>query len=145
MRSLYALAGLLLCSAPAFSQTSPSSASADHKAQAPVTALPGEERLSVRERAERDFLMPVRHKQDAALRAAHEEAVQQATADASFIGPKEPEPEAAAAPAEKVAVPHRYHRRRPVHHRSSATTHKRKTTSQSGAAKKKVVTKKRRR
>ena len=32
------------------------------RAQTPVTKLPGEENLSLRERAERDFLMPVRRK-----------------------------------------------------------------------------------
>ena len=38
------------------------SAQAQTETQTPVTKLPGEENLSVRERAERDFLMPVRRK-----------------------------------------------------------------------------------
>ncbi|WP_143164022.1 hypothetical protein [Hymenobacter daecheongensis] len=111
----------------------------------PVTKLPGEEKLSARERAERDFLMPVRRKQAAALKASHDEAIEQATAQASFIGPEEAKPEETAAPAAKAA-PHRtYHRRRTTHHRATSSAHKRKTTSKSGAAKKKVVHKKRRR
>ena len=38
------------------------SAQAQNEKQTPVTKLPGEENLSLRERAERDFLMPVRRK-----------------------------------------------------------------------------------
>ena len=38
------------------------SAQAQSEKQTPVTKLPGEENLSLRERAERDFLMPVRRK-----------------------------------------------------------------------------------
>ncbi|GAA3955120.1 hypothetical protein [Hymenobacter algoricola] len=138
MKSLYLFAGLLLGSAPAFAQEEKNISSADAKGPAAVsvTALPGEEKLSVRERAERDFLMPVRRKQDAALRAAHEEAQQQATAEASFVGPKEPEVEEAAAPAAKPAVRRTYHRASSAHRRASS---KRKATSKSGTAKKKVV------
>ncbi len=39
-----------------------SGAQAQNEKQVPVTKLPGEENLSLRERAERDFLMPVRRK-----------------------------------------------------------------------------------
>ena len=39
-----------------------SGAQAQNDKQTPVTKLPGEENLSLRERAERDFLMPVRRK-----------------------------------------------------------------------------------
>ena len=39
-----------------------SGAQAQNEKQTPVTKLPGEENLSLRERAERDFLMPVRRK-----------------------------------------------------------------------------------
>ena len=53
MRKLLALFVLLLSATAASAQTD--------KAQ-PVTKLPGEENLSLRERAERDFLMPVRRK-----------------------------------------------------------------------------------
>ncbi|RYU77927.1 hypothetical protein [Hymenobacter persicinus] len=146
MRSFFMFFGLLLCGAPAFAQGVKNPASADHKGlvELPATRLPGEEKLSARERAERDFLMPVRRKQAAALRAAQDEAIQQATAEASFIGPEEAKPEEAAAPAVK-ATPHRTYHRRSTHRRTSSTTHKRKTTSKSGTAKKKVVTKKRRR
>ena len=38
------------------------SAQAQNEKAVPVTRLPGEENLSLRERAERDFLMPVRRK-----------------------------------------------------------------------------------
>ncbi|WP_460502779.1 hypothetical protein, partial [Hymenobacter agri] len=38
------------------------SAQAQNEKAVPVTKLPGEENLSLRERAERDFLMPVRRK-----------------------------------------------------------------------------------
>ena len=53
MRKIIALLALLLSAAAANAQTD--------KAQS-VTKLPGEEKLSLRERAERDFLMPVRRK-----------------------------------------------------------------------------------
>ncbi len=53
MRKLIALCALLLSASAAMAQTD----------KAPVvTKLPGEEKLSIRERAERDFLMPVRRK-----------------------------------------------------------------------------------
>ena len=39
---------------------------AQNEKSQPVTKLPGEENLSLRERAERDFLMPVRRKKVAA-------------------------------------------------------------------------------
>ena len=50
MRKLIALCALLLSASAAMAQAD--------KAPA-VTKLPGEEKLSVRERAERDFLMPM--------------------------------------------------------------------------------------
>jgi hypothetical protein len=53
MRKLIALCALLLSASAAMAQAD--------KAPA-VTKLPGEEKLSIRERAERDFLMPIRRK-----------------------------------------------------------------------------------
>ena len=53
MKHLFVLLTLLLTWSGAQAQT---------EKQTPVTKLPGEENLSLRERAERDFLMPVRRK-----------------------------------------------------------------------------------
>jgi hypothetical protein len=53
MRKLIAICALLLSASAAMAQAD--------KAPA-VTKLPGEEKLSIRERAERDFLMPIRRK-----------------------------------------------------------------------------------
>ena len=53
MKHLFVLLSLLLAW---------SGAQAQNEKQTPVTKLPGEENLSLRERAERDFLMPVRRK-----------------------------------------------------------------------------------
>ncbi|QIL75808.1 MULTISPECIES: hypothetical protein [Hymenobacter] len=68
MRQLYVLAGLLLCSAPVLAQgkkTTQISSSSGHFTVPVTPALPGEEKLSARERVERDLLMPVRRKQAA--------------------------------------------------------------------------------
>ena len=66
-------------------------------AQTPVTKLPGEENLSLRERAERDFLMPVRRKKAAevahsekdATAAPENDATAHATANAEEARPEE--------------------------------------------------------
>jgi hypothetical protein len=71
MRKLVALFALSLTTSVAWAQTD--------KAPA-VTKLPGEERLSTRERAERDFLMPVRRKKAAELSKLTASAEQLATA-----------------------------------------------------------------
>ncbi|WP_156126412.1 hypothetical protein [Hymenobacter sp. DG25B] len=69
MRTIFLLVGLLLSSAGVFAQGKKKAAPAppidhDGKVAVPVKpALPGEEKLSARERVERDFLMPVRRKQ----------------------------------------------------------------------------------
>lgn len=164
MRTLYVLAGLLLCSVSAFAQGEKKSLSANHKGQVtlPVTAtLPGEEKLSAQERAERDFLMPVRRKQAAALRAAAQEeaASQAATATAemtarNFIGPEEAKVEEAAAPAVKPASrPHSIRRHHTTHRRSSSSSARKHTTKKkssstkkkSSSTKKKSTSRKRRR
>ncbi|HET9505302.1 MAG TPA: hypothetical protein VFO93_17295 [Hymenobacter sp.] len=61
MRKLIAICALLLSASAAQAQTDKNAA---------VTKLPGEEKLSVRERAERDFLMPTRHKKMAEVAKA---------------------------------------------------------------------------
>ncbi len=73
MQKLYVLlvSCLLLGSAPAVAQGDKHGPSA----KTTPTALPGEEKLSAQERAERDFLMPVRRKQAATLRATAREEI----------------------------------------------------------------------
>ena len=60
-------------------------ASAQNEKQTPVTKLPGEENLSLRERAERDFLMPVRRKKTVteAPKAAADDATAAPETDAT--------------------------------------------------------------
>jgi hypothetical protein len=68
MRQIYVLAGLLLCSMPVLAQgkkTTQVPKSTGHYTVPIMPALPGEEKLSARERVERDLLMPVRRKQAA--------------------------------------------------------------------------------
>jgi hypothetical protein len=71
MRKLIALLALSLTTSAAWAQA--------EKAQT-VTKLPGEESLSTRERAERDFLMPVRRKKAAEMPKPTASAEQLATA-----------------------------------------------------------------
>lgn len=110
------LTGLLLSSATAWAQD-------EAKAPTTPTNLPGEENLSAQERAERDFLMPVRRKQAAKLRAAAAEAsVSQPALDATIekleavpeptqvpavVPPVLPAAPAAVAVPRQSAVPHR--------------------------------------
>ncbi|UOQ65469.1 hypothetical protein [Hymenobacter volaticus] len=77
IRLMIGLAGLLLSSAPVLAQSDKNAASVT------PTTLPGEENLSVQERAERDFLMPVRRKQAAAIKhvAEQEAAATQAATE----------------------------------------------------------------
>lgn len=70
MKQLLALAALFLTLGMAHAQT-------------PVTKLPGEENLSLRERAERDFLMPVRRKKEAVRAAAPDNATASPENDAT--------------------------------------------------------------
>lgn len=133
IRLMIGLAGLLLSSAPVVAQSDKSAASIT------PTSLPGEENLSVQERAERDFLMPVRRKQAAALKhVAQEEAA--ATQAAATMLARSPElveetklPEVITAPT--VATPHRTssHRssasRRKIVHRSASSKSKAKSTA----------------
>ena len=84
-----------------------------------VTKLPGEEKLSTRERAERDFLMPVRRKKAAELARPTASAEQLASAapetDYSaryHEAPADPRPEEVAAPARYEATATRLAARR---------------------------------
>jgi len=117
MRKLLALCALLLSTSAAMAQTDKTPA---------VTKLPGEERLSVRERAERDFLMPVRRKKMAELTKVTAMADQDATASpeldatASYTEAPDARPEEVAAVEHTTAV--RHHSR--THHYSHATAAK---------------------
>lgn len=103
MRKLLALVALLLSASAAMAQTD--------KAPA-VTKLPGEEKLSVRERAERDFLMPVRRKKVAEaprITASNvnleSTAAPELDATAHYSEAAEARPEEVASPAHEAA-PH---------------------------------------
>jgi len=127
MRYLLFLFSLLLSVSTAFAQT---------EKTPPVTKLPGEENLSLRERAERDFLMPVRRKK-----------VVVETAKAAEDGTASPESDVmahAAAPADEVrpveaaAAPARETRTvRHTSHRSSRShaTRSKRNSSESGSKK----------
>lgn len=126
-------------------------------ATATPTQLPGEEKLSAQERAERDFLMPVRRKQAAALRATAEEAgVHQPAVEVTARNLEAPEddkpaeaPEAKAAPAAVHRSSHSYHRRSSSGHRSTASrsrssaSSRKKSTAKKSTAKKKKTTRRR--
>jgi len=111
MRKLIALCALLLSSSAAIAQAD--------KAPA-VTKLPGEEKLSIRERAERDFLMPIRRKKMA-------EATKAMASSADLEGTAAPEldatahyAEAAEARPEDVAVVTRTEHHTALRHHSRA-------------------------
>ncbi|WP_143434922.1 hypothetical protein [Hymenobacter roseosalivarius] len=109
MRKIYVFAGLLLCSAPVFAQgkkTTQVPKSSGHFTVPITPALPGEEKLSARERVERDLLMPVRRKQAAltleeAKQASAEitaQGVATAEANAAEEAKKAPQPSAMESP-----------------------------------------------
>lgn len=109
MRTIFLLVGLLLSSAGVFAQGKKKAAPApaidhDGKVAVPVKpALPGEEKLSARERVERDFLMPVRRKQT--VSKAESTAVPPPTMTARNIETaREEEAEAAAKVPEKLVA-----------------------------------------
>ncbi|RSK45872.1 hypothetical protein [Hymenobacter perfusus] len=137
MRKLVILLTLLLLgSAPAWAQD-------EAKATTTPTNLPGEEKLSAQERAERDFLMPVRRKQAAKLRAAAEEAgVHQPALEATIQNleavPEEEKLAPVAAPEAKAAAAAAPHRTTSTH-RSSSSTHR---TSSHTSSRKKTPAKK---
>ncbi|QNH63071.1 hypothetical protein [Hymenobacter sediminicola] len=138
-RIIIMFTGLLLSSASVLAQGDKTTTSVT------PTTLPGEEKLSAQERAERDFLMPARRKQAAILKAAaREEAATQTETDVSaYHAEAAPEPkvlEAAKSSAATAAPRHvaSHSRRRStaskkkVVHKSSATG-KRKTATKSSS------------
>ena len=145
---IYVLAGLLLCSASAFAQSNKKPSTAERKNQVALPvgpALPGEEKLSAQERAERDFLMPIRRKKVLSKVEEAQQTVMEVTAR-NLEAVEATEAEEAAAPAAK-SVTHTsrrgtYHRRSTAHRASAhSTKRKTKTTSKSHASKTKHVTK----
>ncbi|MDU0371854.1 hypothetical protein ACFPAF_15735 [Hymenobacter endophyticus] len=141
-RVAFLLLALLLSAATAWAQD-------EAKVPATPTNLPGEEKLSPQERAERDFLMPVRRKQAAKLRAAADEAGVHQPALEATIQNLETVPEAeklipVAAPETKAApaaAPYRTSstRRRSssTHRSSSRTSSRKKATAKKSTAKRK--------
>jgi hypothetical protein len=119
MRKLYVLmAGLLLGSVPVLAQ---GEKQPSVSATVTPTALPGEEKLSAQERAERDFLMPIRRKQAAALRAAAREEVA-----------NQPAVEATARTLEATDAPKAEEAEaKPAYHRPSSSTHRRSSSRSS--------------
>ena len=110
MRKLLVLFALVLSTTAAWAQA--------EKPQ-PVTKLPGEENLSTRERAERDFLMPVRRKKaaDLARPTASAEQLASAAPETDYSAryheaPADPRPEEVAAPARYEATATRLAARR---------------------------------
>lgn len=137
------LVGMLLGSAPVLAQGEKQSSVS---ATVTPTALPGEEKLSAQERAERDFLMPVRRKQAATLRAtAREEGTTQPALEAVA---RTLEEATAPKPAEEAAKPSvpaaTYHRRTSSAHRSGShrTSSSRRKSSSSSSKRKPTSTKK---
>jgi hypothetical protein len=109
MRKIYVLAGLLLCSAPVLAQgkkTTPVSKSAGHFTVPVTPALPGEEKLSARERVERDLLMPVRRKQAALTLEEAKQASANITAQGVAAAEANAAEEAKKAPQPTNGEPH---------------------------------------
>ncbi|MFD1875183.1 hypothetical protein [Hymenobacter bucti] len=134
MRKLIAICALLLSASAAQAQADKNPA---------VTKLPGEEKLSIRERAERDFLMPIRHKKMAeATKATASSAELESTAapeldaTAHYAEAAEARPEdiAFVARTERHTSLRHHSRTRSARHHSAAT--KAKATKRSSKAKK---------
>jgi hypothetical protein len=128
MRKLIAICALLLSASAAQAQTDKNAA---------VTKLPGEEKLSTRERAERDFLMPTRHKKMAEVAKATAQIDPEDATAAPELDATAHYTEAAEARPDEVAVvtraEHRtalrhYSRSRSVRHHS-ATRHTTKASA----------------
>jgi len=143
MKQLLALFAIILTVGSAHAQADKTPA---------VTKLPGEEKLSVRERAERDFLMPVRRKQIVAdaPKAANEDITASPETDANNVTAHANAPvsdevrtvEEAAAPARETRVVRstRAHSARRVHHTTRSTHTKsgsRKSSAHTKASSKK--------
>ncbi len=140
MRKLIAICALLLSASAAQAQTDKNAA---------VTKLPGEEKLSVRERAERDFLMPTRHKKMAEVAKATaqidpEDATASpeldATAHYTEAAEARPDEVAVATRAEHRTALRHYSRSRSARHTTKASAHR--STKKAAAHKTKTKTKK---
>jgi hypothetical protein len=110
MRKLIALCAFLLSASAALAQTDKTPV---------VTKLPGEEKLSIRERAERDFLMPVRRKKVVEAPRAMASADMESTASPELDATAH-YTEAAEARPEEVASPAHTERHTSLRHRSRA-------------------------
>ncbi|GAA4376226.1 hypothetical protein [Hymenobacter koreensis] len=105
--------------------------------------LPGEERLTAQERAERTFLMPPRKKMSS-VQAAPRPQLDPSSAEDLAIGLPAAEEvvEETATPVVKAAAPKRTYRTRTRSHSSARrSTSKSKTTSKRSSAKKKTTAK----
>jgi hypothetical protein len=109
MRKLIAICALLLSASAAQAQTDKNAA---------VTKLPGEEKLSTRERAERDFLMPTRHKKMAEVAKATAQVDPEDATAAPELDATAHYTEAAEARPDEVAVATRAEHRTALRHYS---------------------------
>jgi hypothetical protein len=139
MRKLIAICALFLSASVAQAQTDKNAA---------VTKLPGEEKLSTRERAERDFLMPVRHKKMAEVSKATAQldpedatASPELDATAHYTEATEARPDEVAVVTRterRTALRHYSHSRSARHH-SKATATKRTTKASAHRSTKKTA------
>jgi hypothetical protein len=133
MRKLIALCALLLSTSAAMAQTDKTPA---------VTKLPGEEKLSVRERAERDFLMPIRHKKMAEVTKVTASSAELESTAAPELDATAHYTEAAEARPEDVAFVTRTERHTSLRHHSRTRHHsvatKAKSSKRSKATKAKA-------
>jgi len=120
MRKLIALCALLLSSSAAMAQAD--------KAPA-VTKLPGEEKLSIRERAERDFLMPIRRKKMAEMTKVMASSAELESTAAPELDALTHDAEAAETRSEDVAVVTRTERHTAVRHYSHARSTRHHSTA----------------
>jgi hypothetical protein len=123
MRKLIAICALLLSSSAAMAQADKNPA---------VTKLPGEEKLSTRERAERDFLMPVRHKKMAEVAKVTAQVDQDATASPELDATAH-YTEAAEARPDEVAVVARPERHTALRHYSRSRSARHHTATKATA------------
>jgi len=125
MRKLIATCALLLSASAAMAQAD--------KAPA-VTKLPGEEKLSMRERAERDFLMPVRHKKMAEMSKVTASSAELESTAAPELDATAHYTEAAEARPEDVAVVSRTERHTALRHYSRARSTRRHSAASKAKA-----------
>jgi hypothetical protein len=116
MRKLIAICALLLSASAAMAQAD--------KAPA-VTKLPGEEKLSIRERAERDFLMPIRHKKMAEVTKVTASSAELESTAAPELDATAHYAEAAEVRPEDVAMVTRTERHTALRHHSRARSARR--------------------